>query len=178
MKKTTSTTLRITSNALQSAAGMSPWISQPAQLLANGRSGEVEVSVFNAISPTAIPSEWADEDYRQASMEGTVENLIAWQIRINREERGLTQSKLAAKMGTKQSAISKLEDPDGGDVLVSTLIKAAHAFDCALIVRFVDYGRFASRTKDVGPKHLFACPFSDLTEKAILDNDASFALAP
>jgi len=99
-------------------------------------------------------------------MESTIENLIAWQVRINREERGLTQAELAEMMGTKQSAISKLEDPEGGDVLLSTLMKAAHAFDCALLVRLVDYDEFASRTRDVRPERLFAPAFSESHQPA------------
>ena len=91
----------------------------------------------NAFSGASTPKEWADVEYRHAAMEATVENLIAWQVRINREERGMTQDQLARAMGTKQPAISKLEDHEGGEVLVSTLVKAAHAFDCALWVRFV-----------------------------------------
>jgi transcriptional regulator with XRE-family HTH domain len=126
----------------------------------------VNAAGSNKISPPEIPSEWLDVEYRQEAMEATLFNLIAWQVRVNREERGLTQSELARLMRTKQSAISKLEDPDGGDVQVSTLIKAAHAFDCALILRFVDYQRFADRTANVGPASLFACPFSDLLPAA------------
>lgn len=93
-------------------------------------------------------------------MEGTIENLIAWGVRINREEQGLTQAQLAARMGTKQAAISKLEDPESGDVLLSTLTKAAHALDVALLVRFVDYGEFAAQTRDVRPERLFAARYS------------------
>lgn len=94
-------------------------------------------------------------------MEATVENLIAWGVRINREERGLTQSELARLMGTGQSAISKLEDPEGGDVQLSTLIKAAHAFDCALSVRFVSHLDLFLETEDVRSERLFACPFEE-----------------
>jgi len=93
-------------------------------------------------------------------MEANVANLVAWQVRVNREERGMTQKELGIAMGTAQPAISKLEDPEGGDVLVSTLVKAAHAFDCALLVRFVSFGEFAAATKDVRSERLYACPFT------------------
>jgi len=93
-------------------------------------------------------------------MESSTENMIAWQLRINREERGMTQKDLAELMGTRQSAISRLEDPEGGDVLVSTLVKAAHAFDCALVVRLVDYAEFAATMHDVRPERLFAAGFA------------------
>ena len=113
------------------------------------------------ISPIPVPAEWHSPIYRRAAMESTVENMIAWQVRINREERGLKQAELASLMGTKQSAVSKLEDVEGGDVLVSTLIKAAHAFDCALLVRFVEYAEFLTATQDVRPDRLYACGFKD-----------------
>ena len=116
---------------------------------------------MNALERDAVPTEWQDAEYRQAAMEGTVENLISWQVRINREERGMTQKDLAELMGTRQSAISRLEDPEGGDVLVSTLVKAAHAFDCALVVRLMDYAEFAATTHDVRPVRLFAAGFAD-----------------
>ncbi|MDN6883903.1 helix-turn-helix domain-containing protein [Variovorax sp. CAN2819] len=106
-----------------------------------------------------MPAEWDDPDYRQAAMEATNENLIAWGVRINRECRGLTQAQLAERMGTKQSAVSKLEDSEGGDVLVSTLSKAAHALDMALLVKFVDYAEFAAQTRDVRTERLIACNY-------------------
>ena len=106
-----------------------------------------------------MPTEWLDVDYRQATVEATVSNLIAWQVRVNREERGMTQTDLASAMGTQQSAISRLEDTEGGDVMVSTLLKAAHAFDCALLVRFVSHDSFATLTADVRPDRLYAPPF-------------------
>lgn len=121
---------------------------------------------INVLERGAVPNEWQDTSYRQAAMEGTVENMIAWQVRINREERGMTQENLAALMGTRQSAISRLEDPEGGDVLVSTLVKAAHAFDCALVVRLVDYVEFAVTTRDVRPERLFAAGFAGNLKRA------------
>ena len=108
-----------------------------------------------------MPPEWEDPEYRQATMEALLENVIAWSIRINREERGLTQSDLASRMGTKQSFISKLEDPEGGDFQLSTLVKVAHALDLALSVRFVDYVELAAQTRDVRPERLYACSYSD-----------------
>lgn len=106
-----------------------------------------------------MPTSWEDLEYRQASMEAEIEQGIAWQVRVNREERGWKQSDLAKRMKTGQSAISKLEDPDGGDVQLSTLVKAAHAFDCALSIRFVSFTEFALLTKDVRPERLLACSY-------------------
>ena len=115
--------------------------------------------VSNAISPDPMPIEWEDPEYRHAAMEATIENMIAWGVRINREDRGLTQAKLAEMTGTKQSAVSKLEDTEGGDVLLSTLTKTAHALDLALLVKFVDYAEFAAQTRDVRTESLLACDY-------------------
>lgn len=122
----------------------------------------------NALStePWLPPAEWQDAEYRHAAMEASIEAMVAWQVRVNREERGMTQAELASAMGTGQSAISKLEDPEGGDVQLSTLVRAAHAFDCALLVRFVDYTEFAAQTADVRPERLYAEPFGPPAKKA------------
>src|SRR4051812_4677664 len=76
--------------------------------------GAAEVTQASA-APNQVwflfPKHIQDSDYREAWMESHVANMIAWQIRINREERGMSQLDLAEAMGTGQSAISKLEDP-------------------------------------------------------------------
>lgn len=131
-------------NELSSAHGqlLSPWLSLN--------------QVHETVAPDPMPLEWEDPEYRQAAMESTVENMIAWGVRINREHRNLTQAQLAELIGTKQSAVSKLEDPDGGDVLLSKLMKTAHALDLALLVKFVDYAEFAAQTRDVRTEKLLA----------------------
>jgi transcriptional regulator with XRE-family HTH domain len=117
---------------------------------------------IGGVASYSLPEEWNDPEYRQGVVEATVENLIAWGVRSNREARGLTQAQLAERMGTKQSAISKLEDVEGGDVLVSTLTKAAHALDLALLVKFVNHAEFAAATKDVTTEALTAESFQSL----------------
>ena len=106
-----------------------------------------------------MPAEWDDPEYRSAAMEAHVFEGVAWQVRVNREERGLTQAELAAAIGTRQSAISRLEAPDGGDLRISTLAKVAMAFDCALVVRLVPYSTLASITKDLRSERLYACAY-------------------
>ncbi len=140
--------------------------------IAPGQSAELSSAPYsstNAIYRRELPLEWSEPEYRRATLESTIENLVAWQIRVNREERGMTQADLARAMGTGQSAISKLEDPEGGDVMVSTLVKAAHAFDCALVVKFVDFEEFAAATEDVRPDRLFACSFDAAGQQLVYE---------
>ena len=136
----------------------------------------LDVLAANGFEDQIVPSTWLDAEYREAEMEATVQNLVAWQTRVNREERSLTQSQLAKMMGTGQPAISKLEDPDGGDVMLSTLVKAAHAFQCALMVRFVDYEVFAERTRDLRSERFYAVGFEDLPSLASGSNSSKRAL--
>ena len=106
-----------------------------------------------------MPAGWADAEYRQAAMEAHLSNWFAFQVRVNREERGWTQAELARRMGTKQAAISKLEDPDELDARVSTLVKAAHAFDCALLIRLIPYEGLARLTADLRPDRMYATSY-------------------
>jgi ribosome-binding protein aMBF1 (putative translation factor) len=55
-------------------------------------------------------------------------------LREARESRGLTQSELARKAGTKQSAISRIEDADYEGLKVDTLRRIALALNLPLAI--------------------------------------------
>jgi transcriptional regulator with XRE-family HTH domain len=61
---------------------------------------------------------------------------LAEKIREMREAAGLTQKQLADKIGTKQSGIARLEDPDYESYSLATLKKIAHFFKKELIIGF------------------------------------------
>lgn len=98
-------------------------------------------------------------------MEAAIEQGVAWQISINRNLRGLSQTKLAGILGTKQSAISRLEDPEYGAHSLDTLIQIAKAFDCALMVKFVSYSVLAEDSENLSEIDQYAIPFSLEQEK-------------
>jgi transcriptional regulator with XRE-family HTH domain len=152
------------------------WMALSTNALTSGLGDPYKTTDYalQTLNVCSTPQEWDDKEYRQAAMEAEIEQGIAWQMRVNREERGWKQLDLARHMKTGQSAISKLEDPAGGDVQLSTLIKAAHAFDCALLVRFVSFTDFAAITRDVRPERLLACGFeAEKTQpKTVSNNDA------
>jgi len=109
--------------------------------------------------PLARYPKWRDTDYRRSYVVAAVEQGLAWQIRANRQSRNLTQEELAQKIGTQQSAISRLEDPTYGAHSLDTLLMLAHAFDCALSVRFTSFSRLAEESADLSPLALVAEPF-------------------
>lgn len=61
---------------------------------------------------------------------------IACRIQWAREKAGMTQAQLAKRLGTTQSAISRLEDPDSRFVpSLATVVRAAQALDLVLEVK-------------------------------------------
>ncbi|WP_447902668.1 helix-turn-helix domain-containing protein [Stenotrophomonas pavanii] len=102
---------------------------------------------------------WKDREHREAYMEASIEQGIAWQIKLNRELRGLTQAQLAHAIGTKQSAISRMEDPCYGSHSLKKLVLIAKQFDCALSVKLISYSDLAAESQRLSEFHQYALPF-------------------
>lgn len=109
----------------------------------------------------AIPKEWYEVEYREAYLESHVEQIIGWQIKVNREARGLTQKGLAALCNTKQPVISRLESADSNGYSVATLLRIAHAFKCALDIRFIPFSKMALLVENNSPTSLYAEKFEN-----------------
>lgn len=120
-----------------------------------------KVSQAKPVNPLSKYPRWRDAEYRRAYLLASIEQGIAWQIKTNRNARGLSQTDLAGALGTEQSAVSQLEDPACGDYTVDTLLKLAEAFDCALSVRFVPFSELACESQDLSPQALYAAPYSE-----------------
>ena len=108
----------------------------------------------------ASRKDWLDPEERQAYMEATVEQDIAYQISSNRRSRKLSQRDLAEKLGTRQSAVARLEDPTYGKHSIASLVKVAHALDCALRVTLISYSKLAEEVMDTSDAALYVTPFS------------------
>ncbi len=104
---------------------------------------------------------WRDPEYRHAYMESAISHGVAWQIRTNREKRQLSQTALAAKIGSQQSAISRAEDTTYGSHSLDTLVKIANAFDCALQVRYIPYSSLARDSEDLSPEALYTESYNE-----------------
>jgi len=105
---------------------------------------------------------WLDDDEaRHEYMLACLEQDIAWQVHINRDRRGWTQTQLAKMVGTQQSAIARAEDYSYGRLSIGTLAKIAKAFRCALMLRFVSYEKFARDVADTSEASLFVPSFEN-----------------
>ena len=76
---------------------------------------------------------------------------IAMQIRGLRKSRNWSQERLAKALSTKQSAVSRLENPLRSNPSVRQLIKIANVFDVALVLRFADWTTFVTGQGIIGP---------------------------
>lgn len=99
--------------------------------------------------------------YRRAYLEANIAHGIAHQIRTIREHRGMTQSVLAKRLKTSQTIVSRLEDPSYGRLTLSSLLRVSHAFDVALLVKFVSFPKFLNETADKSPSGLYADSFEE-----------------
>ena len=80
-----------------------------------------------------------NQEYREAFVDAHVSDTIASQVFALRKKERWTQTKLAEKCGMAQERISLLENPDYGDVNISTLKRLASAFGVALDVKFIPF---------------------------------------
>ncbi|MFZ3088273.1 MAG: helix-turn-helix transcriptional regulator [Methylotenera sp.] len=119
--------------------------------------------VISAQSFPAIAErkEWLDEEFREAYMEASVEQNIAWQIKFNREKRNLSQKNLAQIIGTQQSAISRIEDPSYGALNLRSIVKIAHAFKCAISIKLISYSDLAEESKGFSKQSLIVKSFEE-----------------
>jgi transcriptional regulator with XRE-family HTH domain len=108
-----------------------------------------------------LKEEFADPDYRAAYAESFVDAWIALQIRIIREQRGMTQKDLAEALHTTQTAISRLENVNYSGRTIGTLKNVAKAFDCRLKVSFETYGSLIGEAEKFSPEYLRRPNFKD-----------------
>jgi transcriptional regulator with XRE-family HTH domain len=92
--------------------------------------------------------------FRDAYVRAHVNQGLARQIRVLRQQRGWSQAELAKKLNTKQSAVSRLEDPAYGRYTLSMLADLASVFDVSVQVRFASFSKFLAETEDVSPTAL------------------------
>ena len=121
-----------------------------------------EVQLANANgSEDHLWHELEDKEFRDSFVAEHVRTGLAFQIGTLREQRDWSQSTLAHRAGTKQSVISRLENPEYGRANVQTLLDLAAAFDVGLLIRFVSYEHFLDNVREVSSDSFLVPSFSD-----------------
>ncbi len=88
-----------------------------------------------------------DPEYSEGYAESFLDSYIATQIKVLREQHGLSQQGLAELIGSKQGAISRIENVNYSRWNVSTLKKLARVFRLRLKVSFETYGTLLSEVE-------------------------------
>jgi transcriptional regulator with XRE-family HTH domain len=87
-----------------------------------------------------------DSESRKQLIDEHINVGIAFQINGIRQRQGLSQKKLAERLGIKQPLISAWENPNYGKYTLQTLKDIAIAFDVGLLVRFVPFSKMIEWT--------------------------------
>ena len=66
-----------------------------------------------------------EEGVRDVFQAAAIKEVLAWQIDQAMKEQKISRKRLAERMGTSRSQISRLLDPKDGNVTLSTLQRAA-----------------------------------------------------
>ncbi|MBK8605016.1 MAG: helix-turn-helix transcriptional regulator [Saprospiraceae bacterium] len=98
--------------------------------------------------------EFMDKEYAHAYMDSHQSTRLATQIKVLREQRGLTQKQLAELSKMKQERICALEDVDYDAWTISTLRKLAHAFDTTLHISFIPFSKGIQDIEDFSRENL------------------------
>jgi transcriptional regulator with XRE-family HTH domain len=99
-----------------------------------------------------------DAEYADSYDESFLNAYIATQIKVIREQRGMTQGQLAAYVGTTQGGISRVENVNYSSWNVRTLRKLARAFDVRLKVSFEPYATLPDDVVHFDRYHLERVP--------------------
>jgi transcriptional regulator with XRE-family HTH domain len=105
--------------------------------------------------------EFEDKDYRHGYVDEFLNSRIATQIKVLREQRGLSQQELADLAGMKQPRISVMENVNYSSWSINVLRKLAEAFDLALSVSFEEFGTRANNIDEFSRENLERRSFKD-----------------
>jgi|ERR1700693_4080472 len=108
----------------------------------------------------ALRRELTQPDYSEGYAESFLDSFIATQIKVLREERQLTQAKLAERIKTTQTVISRIENVNYSGWNIGTLKKLARAFELRLKVSFEEFGTLPREVESFSRKTLKRLPRS------------------
>jgi predicted XRE-type DNA-binding protein len=79
----------------------------------------------STVDLTTLDEFLGEQGTREAFQAVAIKEVLSWQIQQAMESEHMSRKKLAEKMGTSRSQISRLLDPTDGNVTLATLQRAA-----------------------------------------------------
>jgi transcriptional regulator with XRE-family HTH domain len=80
-----------------------------------------------------------DKKYREEYAIAMLKRMIPYQVRAIRKKRGWSQGQLAEAANVTQGVISRVEDPNYGNLTLTTIGRIAAGYDLAAIVKLVPF---------------------------------------
>lgn len=115
---------------------------------------------------------------RARFVESHLDKKLALQIRSLRGD--LSQEDMEQKVGIKQQALSRLENPLYGKATITTLKKIAAGCDVGLLVEFVPYSQLVNRVsgtpyteRGYGPETMNVPSFEDEEKSGVFESPAN-----
>jgi transcriptional regulator with XRE-family HTH domain len=102
---------------------------------------------------------FSDEEYRYAYTESFMNSYIAAQIKVLREEFGLSRDELARRIGTTKTIISRLENVGYSSWKLDVLKKLARALGLRLKIGFEEFGSLPEEVDNFRREMLLRVPF-------------------
>ena len=108
-----------------------------------------------------LKTEFQSTEARYAYADSVTNAFLTAQIKALREDRRLTQEKLAELVGTKQSGISRWQNSGYSNCKVESLRKFAEAFGVRLRIRFEEFGTLPDEVNGFDERSLTPRRFED-----------------
>lgn len=115
--------------------------------------------------------ELEDDEFRDGFVADHVHTRLALLIRTLREQRGWSQADLARVMGTTQSVVSRLEDPDYGKLSSQTLFKVASAFKLPVYIDMPNWEEWFRLMEDMSIRNLARQSFNVIYLSSLAHED-------
>jgi transcriptional regulator with XRE-family HTH domain len=109
----------------------------------------------------ALRENLRDQEYAEEYAVSFLNAYIATQIKVVREQRGMTQAALGREIGTTQTGISRIENVNYSSWSIRTLIKLARAFHVRLKVSFEPFGTLPNEVVQLDRESLERVPRED-----------------
>lgn len=114
---------------------------------------------------SSLMHELRDKEYRESFVASEISIGLPFQIRSLRKSRDLTQPELAEMAGMSQPRISEIETPGARNLSLDTLLRIAAAFDVALQVRFVSFGKLVGDSGSIDLNNFHVPAFAEEIEQ-------------
>ena len=105
----------------------------------------------NALSTSKLSS---SKEYREKFVAAFLKRSIPFQVRTIRKKRNLTQPDLAKLSKITQGVISRVEDPDNGNLTLNTVLNIAAGYDLAFIGKFVTFSQFLREVEELSEESM------------------------